>query len=606
MATTERSRRRPSSNGRRAANGRGAGNGGAPARRPAAAAAEKAADLGDSSRTTPSATAAADAFLAEGALGAGPRILPGWPGVKLAVKSAAHPRRSLGHGAGLAAELARIGAGRSELAPSEKDKRFKDPAWEGNFAFRRLCQAYLAAGQTVDELISDAGLDWRSEQRVRFAAENVLDAIAPTNFAATNPTVLKEAIDTGGANFWRGIRNLSRDMRRPPRIPTMVDSSKFEVGANIAVTPGAVVLRTPVCEVIQYRPTTTKVRTRPLLIVPPQINKYYVIDLAPERSLAEYLVGQGQQVFVVSWRNPDARHSEWNLDTYVESVLEALDAVEAISGEDATHVLGLCAGGVTASCAVGHLAARDELDRVATLTLGVTVIDNERAGTAGAFVTKETAALSLAQSARKGYMSGRALSGVFAWLRPNDLVWGYVVNNYLLGKDPPAFDVLFWNADTTRMPAGLHRDFMHLSLENPLVSPGELTVLGTPIDLKKITVDTYAVAGIADHIVPWKDAYRTVHLLGSKPRFVLSNSGHIAAMVNPPTNDKASFYANRRNREQADEWFGEATKQPGSWWEDWAAWLGERSGGTHAAPDDLGAPGYEPLGEAPGTYVLAG
>ncbi|MGI8440740.1 MAG: PHA/PHB synthase family protein [Thermoleophilaceae bacterium] len=602
MATTPRSRRRPSSGGRR--NGRRSTKGGdaAASLRAPAASAEPAQAIGDGARE-PGAAASLDVLMSDAVLGSGSRVLPGWAAVKLAGKVAGHPRRSVGRGLGLAAELARIALGRSETAPSEKDKRFKDPAWEGNFAFRRLCQAYLAAGKTVDDLISDADLDWRSERRVRFAAENVLDALAPTNFALTNPTVLKATIDTGGANFWRGLKNFRRDMRHAPRVPSMVDESKFELGENIGVSPGAVVLRTPVCELIQYQPSTEKVRGRPLLIVPPQINRFYVVDMAPGRSMVEHWVGRGQQVFVLSWRNPDERHADWNFDTYVESVLEGLDAVEAITGTDATHVLGLCAGGATASIAVAHLAARGEGGRIAGLALGVTVIDNEHAGTTGAFVDRTTAAIALAESARKGYMSGKALAGVFAWLRPNDLIWGYVVNNYLLGKDPPAFDVLFWNADTTRMPAGLHRDFMRLGLDNPLVRPGELSVLGTPIDLGKITADTYMVAGIGDHISPWQDAYRTVHLMGSKPRFVLSNAGHIAAMVNPPS-EKASFYANRRNRASAEAWLGEASQQRGTWWDDFSDWLGERSGDERPAPRKLGGPGYEPVADAPGTYVL--
>jgi polyhydroxyalkanoate synthase len=602
VATTPRSRRRPSSGGRR--NGRRSTKGGDAAAwlRAPAASAEPAQAIGDGARE-PGAAASLDVLMSDAVLGSGSRVLPGWAAVKLAGKVAGHPRRSVGRGLGLAAELARIALGRSETAPSEKDKRFKDPAWEGNFAFRRLCQAYLAAGKTVDDLISDADLDWRSERRVRFAAENVLDALAPTNFALTNPTVLKATIDTGGANFWRGVKNLRRDMRHAPRVPSMVDESKFQLGENIGVSPGAVVLRTPVCELIQYQPSTKKVRERPLLIVPPQINKFYVVDMAPGRSMVEHWVGRGQQVFVLSWRNPDERHADWNFDTYVESVLEGLDAVEAITGTDATHVLGLCAGGATASIAVAHLAARGEMGRIAGLALGVTVIDNEHAGTTGAFVDRTTAAIALAESARKGYMSGKALAGVFAWLRPNDLIWGYVVNNYLLGKDPPAFDVLFWNADTTRMPAGLHRDFMRLGLDNPLVRPGELSVLGTPIDLGKITADTYMVAGIGDHISPWQDAYRTVHLMGSKPRFVLSNAGHIAAMVNPPS-EKASFYANRRNRASAEAWLGEASQQRGTWWDDFSDWLGERSGDERPAPPKLGGPAYEPVADAPGTYVL--
>jgi polyhydroxyalkanoate synthase len=309
-------------------------------------------------------------------------------------------------------------------------------------------------------------------------------------------------------------------------------------------------------------------------------------------------------VFAISWRNPDERHADWGLDAYAGAVVRALEAVEEITGADRAHVLGLCAGGITASCAVSHLAATGRLDRVAGLTLGVTVIDQERAGTTGAFVDRNVARAAIQDSARRGYLDGRSLAGVFAWLRPNDLIWNYWVNNYLLGKDPPPFDVLYWNADTTNLPAALHRDFIELAVNNSLVYPGEATVLGTPVDLSKVTVDTYLVAGIADHITPWQNAYRTVRLLGSEPRFVLSTSGHIAALVNPPGNPKARFQINDELPEDPDAFLAGATTKQGSWWGDWDAWLGERSGEQRPAPAELGGGGHRPLGRAPGTYVL--
>jgi polyhydroxyalkanoate synthase len=345
------------------------------------------------------------------------------------------------------------------------------------------------------------------------------------------------------------------------------------------------------------------VRELPLLVVPPMINKYYVADLAPGRSMVEHAVGEGQQVFAISWRNPDERHADWTLDTYASAIVEALDAVEAIGGAERTHVLGLCAGGITLSTVVAVLAARGEQARIAGLALGVCVLDQRQAGTAGALLDRATAALAVADSARRGYLDGRALAGVFAWLRPNDLVWNYWVSNYLLGKDPPAFDILFWNADTTNMPAGLHRDFVRLALENALVEPGAARVLETPVDLSRITVDSYLVAGIADHITPWQSCYRSVPLLGSRPRFVLSTSGHIAAMVNPPDNPKATFRVNDELPDEPDAWLAGASLHPGSWWVDWTDWMGERSGGERDAPEELGGAGHPPLGEAPGTYV---
>ncbi len=544
-----------------------------------------------------------DVLLTEAARGPVRSWWPGMSGAKAVAKLAVRPDMTARRSVELGAELARIAAGRSETAPSKGDRRFKDEAWTGNPAFRRLMQAYLATGRAADKLICDADLDWQAERRVRFAAENVLDAVAPSNLPVTNPAALKAVLDTGGRNLTRGARNFARDMRKPPRIPAMVDTSAFEVGENLAITPGAVVLRTEVFELLQYEAQTSKVRERPLLVTPPMINKYYITDLAPDRSMIEFALKQGQQVFAISWRNPDERHADWGFDTYVQAMLEALDAVETITGEDASHVLGLCAGGIVAACAVAHLAATGQQDRIAGLSLGVTVLDNERAGMTGALVDPGSAKMAVAESARRGYLDGRALAGVFAWLRPNDLVWNYWINNYLLGKDPPPFDVLYWNADATNMPAALHRDFMNIAIDNGVVRPGEVEVLGTPIDLSKITVDAYIVAGIADHITPWANCYRSVHLLGGETRFVLSTSGHIAALVNPPGNEKASFRVNPELPEDPDAFLADATQHPGSWWGDWTDWLGERSGDKRTARKTLGAKGMRPLDPAPGTYV---
>jgi polyhydroxyalkanoate synthase len=549
-------------------------------------------------------SATLDTLLSDAGGGATRRWFSGVAGAKLAARLATRPWKLARRGAGYGGELAKIAVGQSDVAPSKKDRRFQDDAWRGNPAFRRLAQAYLAAGKTVDDLICDAGLDERAERRVRFAAENVLDALAPTNFPVTNPAALKATLDTGGRNLLQGTANLVHDLSRPPHLPAMVDKSAFTVGKDLALTPGAVVLRTELIELIQYEPTTPKVRETPLLLVPPMINKFYIADIAPGRSMLEYFTGAGQQCFTISWRNPDKRHADWGLDDYVTAVLEALEALETITGSERTHVMGLCAGGLTASCAVGHLAAKGDLDRIAGLTLGVCVLDNENAGTTSALVDRPTAAAALAESQRKGYLDGRALAGVFAWLRPNDLVWNYWVNNYLLGKDPPAFDVLYWNADSTNMPAGLHRDFMELSLANDIVRPGERVVLDTPIDLSQITVDSYQVAGISDHITPWQSNYRSTQLLGSDPRFVLSTSGHIAALVNPPGNEKASYQVNGENPPQAEAWLRGATTHKGTWWDDYVAWLGKRSGPEKPARKRLGGKGYKPLDPAPGIYVL--
>lgn len=545
---------------------------------------------------------AADAIIEDVAMGPG-RVLPGVAGLKFAGKLARRPDKLARRGAGLAAELGKVAFGRSELEPEKGDRRFKDKAWQANPAFRRILQAYLAAGEAVDGVISDADLDWRANRRVRFSAENVLDALAPSNSPLLNPTVLKATVDSGGLHFLKGLRNLAGDIR-PPFLPSSVDSSEFEVGKDLAATPGSVVLKTDVFELIQYHPQTDKVREVPLLCVPPMINKYYVTDLAPGKSMLEWAVQQGQQVFTISWRNPTEEHADWNLDTYLEAVVEALYATEAITGAGRTQVLGLCAGGTLAAIVAARLSAEGEGDRIAGLALGVNVLDTEESGDAMALFDDLGAGAAMGESARRGYLSGSSLAGLFAWLRPNDMVWGYWVNNYLLGQDPPAWDVLYWNSDQTNMPAALHRDFVQMARENSLVTPGAMRALGGPVDLSQITADSYLVAGIADHISPWTNAYRTTQLLGSEPRFVLSTSGHVVAMVNPPGDAKANFKVNGENPPEAERWLRDSTTQEGSWWPDWTEWLGERSGDEVDAPAEPGArPDYPVLDEAPGAYV---
>jgi polyhydroxyalkanoate synthase len=438
---------------------------------------------------------------------------------------------------------------------------------------------------------------------MRFAVENVVDLAAPTNVPVMNPAVVKATLDTGGRNFVAGAQHFVRDMRKPPRIPSMVDESEFEVGENIAVTPGAVVLRTPVFELIQYRPQTAEVRTLPVLVVPPTINKYYVLDLAPGRSLVEYLVQQGMQVFVVSWRNPDARHSTWGLDAYVQAILSALDAVEDICGVDSTHLLAACSGGILASMAAAHLAVTGQEHRLASVDLLVTLLDQTRAGLTSAMVDERVAARAVAASRRRGYLDGRRLAEVFAWLRPGDLVWNYWVNNYIQGRTPPRFDILYWNADTTRMTAQLHADFIDVAMHNRLTEAGGVTVLGTEIDLDRVPVDSYVVAGSADHICPWQACYRSAQLLGGEVRFVLSTNGHIAALVNPPGNPKSSYRVSDDMTAEAADWEQLAATQKGSWWPDFASWLVERSGEEKPARADLGNERFPALEEAPGSYV---
>jgi len=554
-------------------------------------------------RTTEATRSALDVMLTDAAVGGPSRTLHPHAAARLAGGLARHPDRTARRLAGLAAELARVATGRCEITPTKRDRRFTDPAWQSNWLLRRLLQTHLAVSETVDELISGADLGWRHERQARFVAGNMLDALAPSNFPWSNPAVMKETVDQGGLNLARGARNFMRDF---PRLPSTVDTSKFSVGENLALTSGSVVLRTEVFELIQYAPQTDKVRELPLLFAPPTINKYYILDLAPGRSLIEWLVKQGQQVFAISWRNPDAEQGHFDLDTYAAAVLEARAAVAAITGQPAVHLNGACSGGIISAGILGHLVAEGRLGDVASVTLLVCALDNERAGTSAALTGREVAAAAVADSARRGYLDGQALAGVFTWLRPNDLVWNYVVNNYLLGKDPPAFDVLYWNQDTVRLAAGLHRDFIHLALENSLTRPGALTVLGSPVDLSAVELDSYVVAGLTDHIIPWENAYRGTQLLGGAPRFVLSTSGHIQALVNPPSEQSRSSYRIADEHPPGpDEWAQRAATQQGSWWPDYDEWLATRSGELKPAPKRLGAGRYKAQAKAPGSYVHA-
>jgi polyhydroxyalkanoate synthase subunit PhaC len=557
-------------------------------------------------RTTQATRSGLDVMLAEAANGGPPRFLAPGSGVKVTAGLARHPGGVAARATRLAGELRDIATGRSALAPSKGDRRFADPAWEGNWLLRRLLQGYLAVGEAVDGLITDARVDWRAERRARLVASNMLDALAPTNFPWSNPAVIKETVHTGGGNLVRGARRLARDLSRPPRLPATVDTSKFEVGGNLAVSPGSVVLRSDAFELIQYKPATSQVREIPLLFVPPTINKFYVLDLAPGRSMIEHFVAQGQQVFAISWRNPEQAQGHFDLDTYARAVAEARDAVSSITGEGAVHLAAACSGGIITAGLLGHLAASGTLSDVAGLTLMVCALDNEAEGTVTALATRDVAAAAVAESARKGYLDGQALAGVFTWLRPNDLVWSYVVNNYLLGKEPPAFDILYWNQDTVRLAAGLHRDFIHVGLENPFPRAGALQVLGSPLDLATIDIDTYCVAGLNDHIVPWESAYRGARLFGGERRFVLSSSGHIQALVNPPAPDsRASFRVADELPESSREFLATSPKLPGSWWADWDTWLAARSGDCKPAPKSLGNRTYKAQGKAPGSYVLA-
>ncbi|MCZ2818595.1 PHA/PHB synthase family protein [Modestobacter sp. VKM Ac-2984] len=545
-----------------------------------------------------------DMILTDAALGPLRRLVPPVSSsLRFTAALARRPRTVLGHTGRLVGEWGRIGLGRSEVAPNAKDKRYVDPAWSGNPVLKRAMQAHLVTAQTAARLVDDAALPWAHDERIRFSVTNIVEALAPSNNPALNPSAWKTAIDTGGRSAVSGTRRLVRDLSSAPRVPSMVEPDAFEVGKDLARTPGVVVLRTPVFELIQYRPTTPTVHAVPLVMVPPTINKFYIADLAEGRSIVEHVVGGGQQVFMMSWRNPDARHADWGLDTYGQAVLDAMAAAERIAGAEQTGLMSFCSGGIITAMVLGHLAAVGQQDRVASATFAVTVLDQARGGTVGAFLDEKSAEAATRASAKKGYLDGATLAEVFAWLRPNDLIWNYWVNNYLQGKPPAAFDILFWNADTTRMTAALHQGFLEMAVSNSLTKPGAATMLGTPVDLSAVTVDAYVVAGIADHLCPWQSCYATTQLLGGDSRFVLSTSGHIASLVNPPTNPKSTWRTASPNVPDADEWLASAQTEKGSWWTDYTRWVAERSGEEVPAPTELGG-GRPTLGTAPGTYVF--
>jgi polyhydroxyalkanoate synthase len=565
------------------------------------------------------AAGALDLLLSDAALGPLRRFRPDASVLRFAARLARKPQLTGGTAALVGMELGKILAGRSAVAPDRRDRRFTEPAWTANPLLKRIMQAYLVAGQGAEGLLAGAELDWRDGERVTFLLSNLIAAASPSNNPVLNPAGWKAVIDSGGSSAVRGLQAMVSDLSASPRVPSMVEPGAFEVGVDLAATAGAVVHRTEVFELIQYQPVTPAVHRYPLVIVPPMINKFYITDLAPGRSMVEYLVGQGHQVFVVSWRNPDARHAGWNLNTYGGAIVTALDTACEITRSAKASICALCSGGIVSSMVAAHLNESGRADRLASLCLGVTVLDQARAGTPAALVDETTATAAKAVSRAQGYLDGRALAEVFAWLRPGDLVWNYWVNNYLEGRKPRPFDILYWNADTTRLPAALHADFIDLGLANALTHPGQATMLGSAVDLSKVDVNAYMVAGVSDHLCPWQSCYRSARLLGGEVRFVLSTSGHIASMVNPPGNPKATFQtgpgetaAPAEPAAPADsglpadprEWQAAAQTVSGSWWPDYSAWLAERSGGEHARPAKLGRGSYVPLGAAPGTYVL--
>ncbi|WP_280153876.1 alpha/beta fold hydrolase [Piscinibacter sp. XHJ-5] len=538
-------------------------------------------------------------------MSAGNRLGPSMLAAAVAVLK--KPHRTAGSVGRAVCEWARVVRGTSSVAPAPGDRRFDDPTWRESPLYRRVMQGHLALARETRRLASELDLSPRDEARAKMMVGMAADSLAPTNTLLGNPAALKRTLESNGRNLTTGLAQLIEDWRHNGGLPASVDVSKFKVGANLAATPGDVVYRNEQLELIQYRPQTPTVHGTPLFIVPPQINKYYVWDLAPDRSLIEFLVRQGFQVSVVSWFNPTAAQAEWGLGTYVLALEDAMRVAREITRSPQLHLLGACSGGITSAALLAYLSAKGS-DWARSLTLLVAMLDTDGIADSsmGLFAHLETLDLARTLSGARGVLEGKELAKVFAWLRPNDLIFNYWVNNYLMGHKPPAFDVLYWNSDTTRMPARLHADFIALLESNALSQPGGVTIAGHSLSLRDIRCDSYIVAGRTDHITPWEGCYRTRELLGGHSEFVLSSSGHVQTIVSPPGNKKSSFLSNAGPHDSPDSFEQGAVTNEGTWWPHLTQWLAARSDADKRAPRQTGSRRHPSLGAAPGSYVMAG
>jgi len=512
------------------------------------------------------------------------------------------------HLKGYAGELAGVIKGESTVAPDPKDRRFVDPAWQSNFLFRRLLQAHMVTQQGLAQVVEESKLDKKEKGRAKFFVSLLFDALAPSNWIFANPAALRKILDTGGENLIKGARNLVHDVRHNHMLPSSVDASPFKVGVNLATTPGHVVFRNEMFELLQYTPTTSQVHRRPLVMSPPQVNKYYAVDLTPEKSLIKWAVDSGVQMFVVSWRNPTVEQRHWGLEDYALALDEAVEVARQVTGSPDVNMWGSCAGGMTLAAYLGWLAATGEQHKVANTTWAVCVLDTASAledTTLGLFNTPSTIRMAKARSATKGVITGPQMASMFAWMRPNDLIWNYWVNNYLLGNRPPAFDILAWNADTTRLPGQFHSDLLDLVADNPYLNAGRLEIDEVPIDMTKVKVGAYVIGGITDHITPWNGCYGTARLFGEESTFVLANAGHLQSLLNPPGSPKSFFFSAPASVKDPLEWakLAQPTRQDGSWWPHWRAWIQQRSGELVTAPKRAGSRKHRPLSPAPGEYV---
>jgi polyhydroxyalkanoate synthase len=490
----------------------------------------------------------------------------------------------------------------SGVAKAEGDKRFKDASWREQPYYDLLKQSYLLGSRQLHELVDRAQVDDRTKLQLRFYARQFIDAMSPSNFPATNPEVIRKAIETRSSSLTDGMRNLIDDLKKG-RI-TRVDESAFEVGRNIATTPGSVIFENELIQLIQYAPQTNEVQKTPLLIVPPCINKYYLLDLGAGNSLVEYAVAQGHQVFLISWRSatPETGHLTW--DDYLEmGPLAAIDVVLGITKAKRIHSLGFCVGGTILSCAAAVLAAKKQ-HKLETLTLLTTMLDFSDTGEIGLMIDRRSVALREAAIGKGGILPGKELAFTFGTLRANDLIWRYVVDSYLKGATPDAFDLLYWDSDSVSLPGPMYCWYTRNTyLENNIKEPGRTEQCGVPIDLSQVKVPLYVLASREDHIVPWRSAYVSKDLIGKDARFVLAASGHVAGVINPPARNKRSHWLNDQAESDPDSWLEKAVEKPGSWWPDWDAWMKRHSNGICRAPTLPGNAQYRTIEPAPGRYV---
>ena len=487
-----------------------------------------------------------------------------------------------------------------------KDRRFKDTAWKENEVFDFIKQSYLLSARFIQDVVSHTdGLDPRTAQKVDFYSRQFIDAMSPSNFLLTNPEVLRKTAETGGENLLRGLSNLLGDLERGrgKLHIKMTDTDAFKLGENIGVSPGKVVYQNDLCQLIQYSPATEKVLKRPLLIIPPWINKFYILDLRPKNSLVRWAVSQGHTVFMVSWVNPDDKLADKGFEDYLqEGVLDVLDAIEKATGEREVNAIGYCLGGTLLSSALALMATRGD-DRVKSATFFVTLMDFREAGELKVFIDEEQLQALEEKMNKRGYLEGSEMATTFNMLRANDLIWSFVVNNYLLGQDPFPFDLLYWNGDSTRMPARMHSFYLRNMYQNNLLrEPGGITLLGTPIDLRQVKVPSYFLSTREDHIAPWRSTYRGTQILSGPRRFVLAASGHIAGVVNPPGEGKYGHWVNEDLPPEPEQWLAGATEMAGSWWPDWQRWITALD--NHQVPARKpGVGGLPAIEDAPGSYV---